>query len=264
MRWVLGFSVVISLLGTAAMGASHLVLVGGGIYSPEAMSQFTKWGGGSTGDYLIVSWATKNPQVALQRISQALVPFQPKSIQAAPSFEEMTSQKEKFLEQLQQSTGVFFTGGSQNRIMSVLADQEILGAIRRAFDRGTVIGGSSAGTAIMSRLMFTGAGNFTQIDPTGIVLAPGLGLLPGVVIDTHFLKRERENRLLSALSQTPEKIGIGIDEGCALAIEEGNKARVVGPGKVMVLVRQGSAKQFALQLLSQGDSVDLTPASPPT
>lgn len=249
--------VLFTLLCDPLQATERLMLVGGGKYPTEGISQFVSWAGGANANLLIISWATESPQGALERISASLAPFNPACIEPAPSFEAMAESKAVFLEQLHRASGVFFTGGDQNRIMQVLADSELISAVRNKAKSGVPFAGSSAGTAIMSRMMFTGGGDFTTIGASAVDLKPGLGLLPGVIVDTHFLKRQRENRLFSALEAVVEPIAIGIDQDAALAIEDGHLATVMGATKVMVVIRTQTAGQYEVRILNPSQSIDL-------
>jgi cyanophycinase len=161
-----------------------------------------------------------------------------------------------FLEELASATGVFFTGGDQARIMDVLADAELLAAVRRRHAAGVVFGGTSAGAAAMSLRMITGEGDFTVIDGDQVTVREGLGLVPGVIVDQHFVKRQRENRLFGLVLKHPEERGVGIEEGTALLVTNGRKAEVVGKGPVLLVDAKGKDR-LLVTILRSGQSVDL-------
>ncbi len=137
---------------------------------------------------------------------------------------------------------IYMTGGNQNRFMEIVRDTELERQIRAAYQQGSVIAGTSAGAAVMSELMITGderkhpeyTGNFRTIEANNIILESGLGLISQAIIDQHFIKRMRMNRLISACLEHPGKVGVGIDEATAILVE-GNRAKVYGEGQVMVL-----------------------------
>ena len=164
--------------------------------------------------------------------------------------------RSRFLSQLGAATGVFFSGGDQARIMDVLADAELLRAVRERHARGVVFGGTSAGAAVMSLRMITGEGDFTVIDGAKVVVREGLGLLPGVIVDQHFVRRQRENRLFGLVLQQRGERGVGIDEDTALLVAGGRHAEVVGKGPVMLVDATGP-DQLRITLLRTGQSVDL-------
>jgi cyanophycinase len=148
---------------------------------------------------------------------------------------------------LDSATGVWFTGGDQARITAVLTDTRLLQALRERHRAGAVIAGTSAGAAIMSDSMITGDQRRAGEDTVGyfgdeypavargtIEVEPGLGFLPGTIVDQHFLRRERHNRLLSATLERPQLIGVGIDEGTALQVNADGGWEVHGRSAVVI------------------------------
>jgi cyanophycinase len=139
------------------------------------------------------------------------------------------------LREVQKADLLWFIGGDQSQLMDALDRLELVEAIRRRFQEGATVGGTSAGAAVMSRVMLTGAR-----DPS-LAEAEGLGLWPEVIVDQHYLKRNRRARLREAVLRHPNLIGVGIDEfGCVIV--RGREFEVVGPGEVEVLVPNAKGK----------------------
>ncbi len=131
----------------------------------------------------------------------------------------------EFTEPLRTATAVWFSGGSQSRIADAYIGTPVEKELYQLLQRGGVIGGSSAGAAIQSRVMIRGGGK----EP---IISTGLELLPGAIIDQHFLKRNRLSRLIAAVRIHPELIGFGIDEGTAIVVSD-NEYRIVGKSYVL-------------------------------
>lgn len=137
---------------------------------------------------------------------------------------------------------IYITGGDQNRFMGVVRGTEIEKAIQSAFARGAVVSGTSAGAAVMSKVMVTGnelkhpdyASTFKSIEPENIETKDGLGLITTAIIDQHFVRRSRFNRLISAVIEFPTLAGIGIDEATAIVVK-GKDIEVVGDSQVIVI-----------------------------
>ena len=145
---------------------------------------------------------------------------------------------------LEQADGVFFTGGDQLRITSVLGGSHADTWLHQAYaERGLVLAGTSAGAAMMSGTMVVG-GSDAQPSTSGVRLGPGLEFLPGVVIDMHFAERGRLSRLLAAVARFPHDLGLGIDEDTALIVV-GDCFEVVGAGAVTI-VDAGEATSIAV------------------
>ena len=138
------------------------------------------------------------------------------------------------LEIIENATGVFFTGGDQARITEVLKDSEIDDLLHQKFDRGLIIGGTSAGAAMMPDIMIVEGEGETNPRLDTVVLEPGMGFLPQVVIDQHFSQRGRLGRFVSALIQQPAILGFGIDEDTAIAVD-GDEIEVIGEGAVTIV-----------------------------
>ena len=141
--------------------------------------------------------------------------------------------------------------------MDLLRDRELLEALRERYHAGIVFGGTSAGCALMSSPMITGEGDFTVIDGDKVDTREGLGLLPGIIVDQHFLKRQRENRLFGLVLKWPETLGIGVDEATALLVEDGRHGEVTGKGQVMLVDGRSEAGALILRLFRDGARVDL-------
>lgn len=154
----------------------RLIIVGGGKRPTAAMAKFVEWAGKERAHILVVPWATSEPQASFDYLKKDLTAFKPKEIELAPIAPLTEEKKARFLNQLKNATGVFFTGGDQVRIMEVLKDESLLTALKQRYSGGVVFGGTSAGAAIMSSQMITGEGDFTVIDGKKVQTARGLGL----------------------------------------------------------------------------------------
>lgn len=138
------------------------------------------------------------------------------------------------LKAVEEATGIFFTGGDQARITSIIKDTELDTAIHKRFSEGIVVAGTSAGAAVMPDVMIVEGDSETNPRINMVELGPGMGFLPGVVIDQHFSQRGRLGRLISALAQQPAVLGFGIDENTAMVVT-GDEFEVVGEGIITVV-----------------------------
>jgi cyanophycinase len=177
---------------------------------------------------------------------------------------------EDLVGQLEKATGIFMTGGNQLKLSSVVCGTPVGDAIVAAHHRGAVVGGTSAGASIQSSHMIAFGVGGTTPKQRMTQMAAGLGLLPGVVIDQHFEQRNRYGRLLMMVAQSPQLLGIGVDEDTA-AVVEGDVLSVLGRGAVTILdpsritTNAFDAKRSApllasgvvLHVLPQGVSFDL-------
>lgn len=143
------------------------------------------------------------------------------------------------LERLKSATGVFFTGGNQLRLSTMLGGTAIAKALRSMNAAGVHVAGTSAGAAFISEHMIA-FGEEGASPVAGMVrMAPGLGLTNRFVIDQHFRQRDRLGRLMAALAYNPFALGIGLDEDTAAFIRPDNVLEVEGSGSVTVVDASG-------------------------
>ena len=137
--------------------------------------------------------------------------------------------------QLDGATGIFMTGGNQLKLSAIINGTAFGDAIRGAHHRGVTIGGTSAGASIQSSHMVAfGSGGSTPKQRM-TQLASGLGLIKDCVIDQHFAQRNRYGRLLMLVAQSPNLLGLGIDEDTAAIVTDGHEVEVIGRGAVTIV-----------------------------
>lgn len=129
---------------------------------------------------------------------------------------------------------VFMTGGNQLKLASVVAGTAFGTAVAAAYDRGAVVGGTSAGASAVSEHMIAFGDDVESPRQGTTTSAAGLGLLPDVVVDQHFGQRNRYARLLSLVARSPRLLGVGVDEDTAAVVRGGRELEVVGAGCVFV------------------------------
>lgn len=246
----------------ASFGQQRLFVIGGGDRPVDGMKKFVEWSGGQNGKLLIITWASGVPDESFEALKKGFGQFPHKSVDHAAIRPLDAEKRATFIEQLRTATSVFFSGGDQNRIMDVLADEELLRLIREKYAKGTPFGGTSAGAAALSDPMMTGDADLKVLDGSKVGVRKGLGLLPNVIFDQHFLVRQRHNRLLGLAMQNPKMLGIGIDEGTAVLIEDNRKVTVVGATKVIFVHSTRSNKEFAMAILGPNEKFDLKKRRP--
>ncbi|MEO8460638.1 MAG: cyanophycinase [Dokdonella sp.] len=139
------------------------------------------------------------------------------------------------MNRIEQASGIFFTGGNQLRLSTMLGGTPVAKLIRLRNAHGVHVGGTSAGAGILSEHMIAFGSEGASPTAGSVRLAPGLGLTNRFVIDQHFRHRDRLGRLLAALAYNPFAIGIGLDEDTAAFIRPDNTLEVEGSGAVTVV-----------------------------
>jgi cyanophycinase len=135
------------------------------------------------------------------------------------------------------ATGIFMTGGNQLKLSAVISGTPLAEAIVEAHRDGVVVAGTSAGASIQSSHMVAFGGPGATPKQRMTQVAAGLGLLESAVIDQHFDQRNRYGRLLMIVSQSPQLLGIGVDEDTAAVVTDEDHRqllRVIGRGSVTI------------------------------
>jgi cyanophycinase len=135
---------------------------------------------------------------------------------------------------LEAATLIWIPCGDQNRFMKAIAGTGLDDVIRERHRAGVAVGGTSAGAAVLSKVMITGDADLESLRSGKTVTAEGLGSWPDVIVDQHFLRRQRQNRLMSLVLDRPALVGVGVDEATA-AIVVGPTISVVGRSAVMIV-----------------------------
>jgi len=154
------------------------------------------------------------------------------------------AQDQATLKTLEGFSGYWFTGGDQSLLTGVLAGTAALEVMARRYEKGAVIGGTSAGASVMSGVMLTGrwrqARNSEETEMLNIAkgmkeVSKGFGFITGAIIDQHFVTRARYNRLISAVLDHPQLLGVGIDEETALLVRPDGVWEVLGNNYVKII-----------------------------
>ena len=227
-----------------------LFIVGGGPRPPQMMQHFIELAGGrGKARILVFPMATADtstgPELAAEMRRLGAV-----SAWSVPATRARAdSANGSVVAAVDSATGIWFAGGDQNRIMRAIGGTPVERAIMRRYQGGAVVGGTSAGAAVMSATMLTGderrpGGSrplpqnsndaWVTIDRDNVGTTPGLGLLRGAIVDQHFLRRRRHTRLVSLVLERPERLGVGIDESTAIEVGPDGRWTVRGASTAVV------------------------------
>jgi cyanophycinase len=215
----------------------QLVIIGGAEDKEgdcKILREFVRRAGGTKAHVVIMTAATGLPREVGDDYTRIFERLGAEDIRVVDTENREDSSSSSAIEAIEQATGVFFTGGDQSRITSLIKDTPLDAAIHKRLSEGIVVGGTSAGAAVMPDVMIIEGDSKTNPRVEVVEMGPGMGFLPGIVVDQHFLQRGRLGRLLSALSQQPAVLGFGIDENTAVVVSD-NQFEVVGEGAVTVV-----------------------------
>lgn len=198
------------------------------------LRDFVRRAGGNQARIVIMTVATELPKEVGDDYIDVFERVGVEDVRVVDTEDREAASDESALNAIEKATGVFFTGGNQARITNILKDTEIDKVLHKRLSEGMAIAGTSAGAAMMPDMMIVEGDSETNPRIEIVEMEPGMGFLPGVVIDQHFAQRGRIGRLLSAVAQQPVVLGFGIDENTAVVVN-GNEFEVIGEGAVTVV-----------------------------
>jgi cyanophycinase len=215
--------------------AQELLLIGGGDRTTVILKKMISM---SKGNILIVPLASEIPDEVAEVAVSELKTNGARNIQVF-SCRAGELDQEVCIDQIQKAGLIYFTGGSQNRLLDAFKGTRSFKIITQRFEKDLSLAGTSAGTAIMSEVMLTGSPlapyeDFDGVRPNMVETTKGFGFVKKIIIDQHFLKRNRQNRLMSAVFDHPTLVGVGIDEATAIHVDQNENFTVLGNSDVMV------------------------------
>jgi cyanophycinase len=272
---ILALAIGVAPDGLAQKISGNLIIIGGGDRGDELMRQFAELAGGQRARVVIFPMAS----AYAHEVGPALVEELKKlGVGEARSLHLTREQAntDSVMNLMNGVTGVFFSGGDQSRLTAALKDTRVEHRLHQLYASGAVMAGTSAGAAVMSEVMITGdqrrpAGDstFNTIEAGNIVTTEGFGFLKSAIIDQHFVRRRRHNRLLSLVLEKPHLVGVGIDEGTGIWVKPDGTFEVIGAGAVLIYDATGvqpardanaqglRAADLRLHVLRQGAVYDL-------
>ena len=194
-----------------------------------------KLSGGDKSNIAIVTTATNNPEGAEREYCEIFKSLGVKSVYGLNIYNREQADDNNNVNSILKADCIFFVGGDQLRISSILGGTRVHDAILKSLSNGKIIAGTSAGASMMSHVMVIEGKDDEAPRKCTLKMAPGMGMLQGVIIDQHFNQRGRIGRLLAAVAQNPAIIGLGIDEDTAVIVDADMKFTVAGSGVVTVV-----------------------------
>jgi cyanophycinase len=253
----------------------RLFIVGGGDRDEPLMRRYVELAKGfGTGRIVIFTMASGVP---LEVGPELVAEFRNYGVKDVAYYqltrdEAMNADSAKILDGV---SAIWFAGGDQARLTAALLDTPIHARMLELYAEGCLIGGTSAGAAVMSEVMITGDekrtteenANWQTIETDNVVHVRGFGFVKNAIIDQHFLVRRRHNRLISLVLEDPALLGAGIDESTAILVRPDGKWEVLGESQVFVVDARKAvvskapsgklgAHGLALNLLLPGDVFD--------
>ncbi|GMU87160.1 MAG: cyanophycinase [Ignavibacteriales bacterium] len=261
----------------SAQTKGSLVIIGGGDRPGYVMHKIMELAGGKSAKLVIIPNASGEPIETAEYQMKGLNELGYRNISYIYGKKEELDKPEN-LTKLDGVTGIFFSGGDQSVLTRDLLGTKFLARIKEIYKNGGVISGTSAGAAVMSKIMLTGDelknkdsnSAFITIEKGNVDTKEGFGFFENVIVDQHFIKRKRHNRLMSLMYENPKLLGIAIDEATAIIVTGGDRFEVLGESQVMVMnatkaknIRTDKHGNFAaegmvIDLLISGDKYSIS------
>jgi cyanophycinase len=185
----------------------------------------------------IVTSATKSHLKVGKEYKEALLKLGCSKVECMHFTTPKQADQKTFIKRLKKCDGIMFTGGDQLSISKALLDTNFLKVLKRRFsnEKKFLVSGTSAGAMAMSEVMIARGRPAESLRKGRVKLTKGLGLLPQIIIDTHFISRGRFGRLIEAVSYYPKKLGIGLGENTAVFFEKPRHVETIGTNLVVLL-----------------------------
>jgi cyanophycinase len=216
--------------------AGKLFIVGGAEDKKgecRILKKFVETAGGKNARIVVLTAATDSPAEVGKEYVKVFKNLGTKDVDFVDISERNDAFDEKRIALVNQATGLYFTGGDQLHITSLIGGTPFHDAINQLYKDKIIIGGTSAGAAMMSNTMII-SGDSEENPKFGCMeFAPGMDFILGSIVDTHFSQRGRHGRLLTAIAHSPQELGLGIDEDTAMFVNN-NHFEVFGSGAVTI------------------------------
>lgn len=229
-----------------------LVIIGGAEDKDgdcKVLREFVRCAGGISARIAVITAATSLPREVGDEYIRVFERLGVSDVKVIDTEVREDASEPHNIKAAEEATGIFFTGGDQARITELIKGTKLDTVIHHRYQReGVVIGGTSAGAAMMPDMMIVEGESKTHPRFDTVDMGPGMGFLPGIVVDQHFAQRGRLGRLIAALMRQPAVVGIGIDENTAVIVD-GDEFEVIGDGAVTVVDESSKTHNNLDQLL---------------
>ncbi|HSP87875.1 MAG TPA: cyanophycinase [Ignavibacteriaceae bacterium] len=276
MKKLLLLLIAFSFVTVFPQDKGHLVIIGGGDKTKEIMQKIVDLAGGPESKIIVIPNASSVPEESGESTVDEFKELGCTNVRYI-LFQREAADSDSLVDILSDATGIFFGGGDQSFLTRDMLGSKLLEKVYGIYNSGGVIGGTSAGAAVMSELMITGnelinkdsSSIFISIQKGNVEVKEGFGFIKSAFIDQHFIKRKRLNRSISVVLENPELLGIGIDESTCIIVNPDETFEVLGENQVIVFDATNSsnieidkngnigAEDLNMHILLSGDKFNL-------
>jgi cyanophycinase len=241
-------SIALTLAGLVSLAAAgpeaprgQLLIIGGGARAGEITNKLVELAGGPNAHLAVFPMASSTSEQTGRELATEMHALGIADVRVL-DLSRPQADSDEALARLAGITSVYFTGGDQSRLTAALLGSRVEARLHAIYAEGGLVSGTSAGAAVMTRVMITGEERrplskneaFQILESDDVVTATGFGFLEGAIVDQHFVRRRRQNRLHSLVMENPALVGLGIDEATAIWVKPDRTFEVLGAGAVVV------------------------------
>jgi len=233
--------------------AYHLEFIAEGI-----LSRVVRESGGQDAFIVVIPTASRIPREVGNNYIEAFGKLGCTNVHVMDIREREESEDQQNIDLIQKADCLMFSGGNQSNITEKIGDTTIHKILleRYANDK-IVIAGTSAGAMCMSKEMITGGSAKESFVKGAVGMADGMGFIPNLIIDSHFIRRGRFGRLAEAVAKFPDLLGVGLAENTGLVIKDCNTFEVIGSGMV-ILFDPSKLRHNNQKVLEMGEPMSLS------
>lgn len=200
------------------------------------LSRVVKESGGNDANIVVIPTASGIPVEVGENYIQAFAKLGCDNVQVLDIRSQEDAEKEESIDMILKANCIMFSGGNQSKITKHIGGTKIHDILldRYKNEENFVIAGTSAGAMVMTNEMIAGGSSTEAFIKGAVLMNKGLGLIPGLIIDTHFIRRGRFGRQSEAVAKHPNLLGIGLAEDTGLVIKNGYDFEVIGSGMIIV------------------------------
>lgn len=240
------------------MSPGELLIIGGAeekFHGGEVLNKFVELAGRQNKGIGILPTASKIPEDVSSDYIQTFKQLGVERVEVIDVDSRERAEDPSILGLVDSLSAIFITGGDQSRLSELIGGTKLHEKLMAQWKKGMVLAGTSAGASIMAKQMIVAADTKLNDDKLKVELGIGFGFMDHLLIDQHFSQRGRFDRLLSAIAENKELIGIGIDENTAILISD-NKFQVYGEHQVLII--DGKSSNYINIKTSENGSEELT------
>ncbi|KAA3625208.1 MAG: cyanophycinase [Flavobacterium sp.] len=199
------------------------------------LARVVKESGGRSSNIVVIPTASSYPVEVGENYLKAFRKLGCEKVSVLDIRKQKEAEDQHNLELIRNADCVMFSGGDQSKIIKIIGGTTMHDLLLDKYiNQPFVIAGTSAGAMCMAEEMIAGGSSTEAFFKGAVIMRKGMGFVPNLIIDSHFIRRGRFGRLAEAVAKYPSLIGVGLAEDTGLVIKNRNTFEVIGSGMVIL------------------------------